>query len=167
MPCSGREDRGGALCRASVNACYLTSICPHPYRILRLCADSETNVQNAVQFLDNAVKDIVTSNAEVWARLCVFKANACDRYHLSYSVTLPTPHTPPHLPHLTHRHTFQAFNIVAFIPKLREYLRVQNPQKRQFLISWITVGDQQDGVSQGEDGSGNIMLSQASLAVLS
>ncbi len=39
--------------------------------IFRLCADSETNVQNAVQFLDNAVKDIVTSNTEVWMRLGV------------------------------------------------------------------------------------------------
>ncbi|GAX78869.1 hypothetical protein CEUSTIGMA_g6308.t1 [Chlamydomonas eustigma] len=66
--------------------------------MFRLCADSETNVQNAVQFLDNLVKDIVTGNP-------------------------------------------QAFNIEAFIPKLREYLRVQNPNKRQFLISWITALD--------------------------
>ena len=48
------------------------------------------------------------------------------------ALTSPLP-DPPCLSSL------QAFNIEAFIPKLREYLRVQNPNKRQFLISWITV----------------------------
>eukprot|EP00798_Chlamydomonas_sp_ICE-L_P022232 gene22232-29299_t len=62
--------------------------------MFRLCADSEPNVQNAVQFLDNLVKDILTES--------------------------------PH------------FNVDAFIPKLRDYLRVVNPNKRHFLISWIT-----------------------------
>lgn len=65
--------------------------------MFRLCADSETNVQNAVQFLDNLVKDIVTASPN--------------------------------------------FNIDAFIPKLRDYMRVVNPYKRQFLISWIMVLD--------------------------
>ncbi|KAG1654361.1 hypothetical protein FOA52_011295 [Chlamydomonas sp. UWO 241] len=66
--------------------------------MFRLCADSEPNVQNAVQFLDNLVKDIVTGNP-------------------------------------------QFFDIGAFIPKLHEYLRVVHPNKRQFLISWISVLD--------------------------
>ncbi|KAL0055697.1 hypothetical protein WJX82_003331 [Trebouxia sp. C0006] len=63
--------------------------------LFRLCADSEANVQNAAQFLDNLVKDIVTA---------------------SYALDLD-----------------------EFIPKLREYLTVVNPYKRQFLISWISV----------------------------
>ena len=54
-------------------------------------------MQNAVQFLDNLVKDIVTASP--------------------------------------------SFNIDAFIPKLRDYLRVVNPHKRQFLVSWISVLD--------------------------
>ena len=62
--------------------------------MFRLCADSESSVQSAVQFLDNLVKDIVTASSH--------------------------------------------FNVDAFIPKLRDYLRVINPHKRQFLISWIT-----------------------------
>lgn len=33
------------------------------------------------------------------------------------------------------------FSVDAFIPKLRDYMRVVNPYKRQFLISWITVLD--------------------------
>ncbi|WIA13429.1 hypothetical protein OEZ85_007009 [Tetradesmus obliquus] len=65
--------------------------------MFRLCADSETNVQNAVQFLDNLVKDIVTAS--------------------------------PH------------FSVEGFIPRLRDYLRVTNPYKRQFLISWVSVLD--------------------------
>lgn len=65
--------------------------------MFRLCADSENNVQNAVQFLDNLVKDIVTASPN--------------------------------------------FNVNAFIPKLRDYMRVVNPFKRQFLISWMTVLD--------------------------
>ena len=32
-----------------------------------------------------------------------------------------------------------SFNVDGFIPKLRDYLRVVNPNKRQFLISWIMV----------------------------
>lgn len=64
--------------------------------MFRLCADSESSVQSAVQFLDNLVKDIVTASNH--------------------------------------------FNVDAFIPKLRDYLRVINPHKRQFLISWITGG---------------------------
>ncbi|KAK9810224.1 hypothetical protein WJX72_006988 [[Myrmecia] bisecta] len=63
--------------------------------LFRLCADSEPNVQNAAQFLDNLIKDIVTAS--------------------------PT------------------FDIDAFIPRLKEYLTVVNPYKRQFLINWITV----------------------------
>lgn len=63
--------------------------------MFRLCADPESNVQNAVQFLDNLVKDIVAASPR--------------------------------------------FNIEQFIPKLRSYLRVTHPNKRQFLISWITV----------------------------
>ena len=33
------------------------------------------------------------------------------------------------------------FDIMAFIPDLKECLTVINPFKRQFLISWITVLD--------------------------
>ncbi|KAJ9506549.1 hypothetical protein QJQ45_019610, partial [Haematococcus lacustris] len=33
------------------------------------------------------------------------------------------------------------FNAAVFIPKLREYLRVAHPSKRQFLLHWITVLD--------------------------
>ena len=33
------------------------------------------------------------------------------------------------------------FNVDSFIPKLRDYMRVVNPYKRQFLISWIAVLD--------------------------
>lgn len=29
------------------------------------------------------------------------------------------------------------FSIEGFIPRLRDYLRVTNPYKRQFLISWV------------------------------
>ena len=32
-----------------------------------------------------------------------------------------------------------ALDLDEFIPKLREYLTVVNPYKRQFLISWISV----------------------------
>ncbi|KIZ00332.1 putative Protein VAC14 like protein [Monoraphidium neglectum] len=63
--------------------------------MFRLCADSESNVQNAVTFLDNLVKDIVTASPQ--------------------------------------------FSVDAFIPKLRDYMRVTNPYKRQFLISWVAV----------------------------
>eukprot|EP00201_Polytomella_parva_P000025 CAMPEP_0175039508 /NCGR_PEP_ID=MMETSP0052_2-20121109/630_1 /TAXON_ID=51329 ORGANISM="Polytomella parva, Strain SAG 63-3" /NCGR_SAMPLE_ID=MMETSP0052_2 /ASSEMBLY_ACC=CAM_ASM_000194 /LENGTH=479 /DNA_ID=CAMNT_0016301383 /DNA_START=141 /DNA_END=1576 /DNA_ORIENTATION=+ len=63
--------------------------------LFRLSADSESNVQNAVQFLDSLVKDVVT---------------ACP-----------------------------SFDVHAFIPKLRDYLRVVNPHKRQFLISWVVL----------------------------
>ncbi len=56
----------------------------------RLCADSEANVQNAVQFLDALVKDIA-ADCTTW-------------------------------------------DVSAFIPKLRDYLRVTNPHKRQFLL---------------------------------
>ena len=34
-----------------------------------------------------------------------------------------------------------SFNIDAFIPKLRDYLRTVNPHKRQFLVSWISAHD--------------------------
>jgi hypothetical protein len=33
------------------------------------------------------------------------------------------------------------FSVEPLIPKLRDYMRVTNPYKRQFLISWITVLD--------------------------
>eukprot|EP00775_Hariotina_reticulata_P005343 gene5343-5580_t len=33
------------------------------------------------------------------------------------------------------------FSIEGFIPRLRDYLRVTNPYKRQFLISWVSVLD--------------------------
>lgn len=62
-----------------------------------MCADSEANVQNAVQFLDALIKDI-----------------AADCTH---------------------------WDVGAFIPKLRDYLRVTNPHKRQFLLSWVVVLD--------------------------
>eukprot|EP00198_Chlamydomonas_reinhardtii_P009884 XP_001699221.1 predicted protein [Chlamydomonas reinhardtii] len=65
--------------------------------MFRLCADSEANVQNAVQFLDALIKDI-----------------AADCTH---------------------------WDVGAFIPKLRDYLRVTNPHKRQFLLSWVVVLD--------------------------
>ncbi|GLC41783.1 hypothetical protein PLESTM_001239100 [Pleodorina starrii] len=65
--------------------------------MFRLCADSEPNVQNAVQFLDALIKDIAAD---------------CTR-----------------------------FDVAAFIPKLRDYLRVTNPHKRQFLLSWVVVLD--------------------------
>ncbi|GFR44339.1 hypothetical protein Agub_g5555, partial [Astrephomene gubernaculifera] len=65
--------------------------------MFRLCADSESNVQNAVQFLDALIKDI-----------------AADCAH---------------------------FDVAAFVPKLRDYLRVTNPHKRQFLLSWVVVLD--------------------------
>jgi vacuole morphology and inheritance protein 14 len=29
------------------------------------------------------------------------------------------------------------FSVEGFIPRLRDYLRVTNPYKRQFLISWV------------------------------
>ena len=44
--------------------CTLTLPLPAPCHC-SLCADSEMSVQNAVQFLDNLVKDIVTSNPQV------------------------------------------------------------------------------------------------------
>ncbi|KAG2488883.1 hypothetical protein HYH03_012677 [Edaphochlamys debaryana] len=65
--------------------------------MFRLCADSEPNVQNAVQFLDALIKDI-----------------AADCTH---------------------------WDVAAFIPKLRDYLRVTNPHKRSFLLSWVVVLD--------------------------
>ncbi|EFJ46562.1 hypothetical protein VOLCADRAFT_62382 [Volvox carteri f. nagariensis] len=65
--------------------------------MFRLCADSEANVQNAVQFLDALIKDIAAD---------------CTN-----------------------------FDVAAFIPKLRDYLRVTNPHKRQFLLSWVVVLD--------------------------
>jgi vacuole morphology and inheritance protein 14 len=34
-----------------------------------------------------------------------------------------------------------AFTLEPLVPKLRDYLRVANPYKRHFLISWITVLD--------------------------
>jgi len=30
------------------------------------------------------------------------------------------------------------FSVEGFIPRLRDYLRVTNPYKRQFLISWVS-----------------------------
>lgn len=67
--------------------------------MFRLCADPEANVQSAVTFLDNLVKDIVAAAGP------------------------------------------SRFSVQAFVPKLRDYLRVVNPSKRQFLISWISVLD--------------------------
>lgn len=32
-----------------------------------------------------------------------------------------------------------AFDLAPLVPKLRDYLRVVNPFKRQFLIAWIAV----------------------------
>jgi hypothetical protein len=32
-----------------------------------------------------------------------------------------------------------SFNMAGFVPKLRDYLRVGHPNKRMFLVSWITV----------------------------
>ncbi|KXZ45904.1 hypothetical protein GPECTOR_49g488 [Gonium pectorale] len=65
--------------------------------MFRLCADSEANVQSAVQFLDALIKDIA-ADAE-------------------------------------------AFDVAAFIPKLRDYLRVTHPHKRAFLLSWVALLD--------------------------
>jgi hypothetical protein len=31
------------------------------------------------------------------------------------------------------------FSVEGFIPRLRDYLRVTNPYKRQFLISWVSL----------------------------
>jgi hypothetical protein len=31
------------------------------------------------------------------------------------------------------------FSVEGFIPRLRDYLRVTNPYKRQFLISWVSA----------------------------
>mmetsp|Transcript_2306 Transcript_2306/g.5914 ORF Transcript_2306/g.5914 Transcript_2306/m.5914 type:complete len:925 (+) Transcript_2306:104-2878(+) len=66
--------------------------------MFRLCADAEANVLNAVQFLDNLVKDIIAASPA-------------------------------------------SFNMAGFVPKLRDYLRVAHPNKRMFLVSWITVLD--------------------------
>ncbi|GLI67554.1 hypothetical protein VaNZ11_011781 [Volvox africanus] len=70
--------------------------------MFRLCADSEANVQNAVQFLDALIKDIAAD---------------CTN-----------------------------FEVAAFIPKLRDYLRVTNPHKRQFLLSWVEALDSMPNV---------------------
>ncbi len=57
----------------------------------------------------------------------------------------PAPHvTPPPFPPSPPQDIVTAsphFNIESFVPKLRDYMRVTNPYKRQFLISWITVLD--------------------------
>ncbi len=69
---------------------------------LRLCADSETNVQNAVQFLDNLVKDIVTGNPQVglgntWGQVVHVGREGCwtvlaSIYKAARIPNKPTPH---------------------------------------------------------------------------
>ena len=86
--------------------------------LFRLCADSEANVQNAAQFLDNLVK--ASQVQGVSAHLCLQECNSCQTMQDIVTASY-------------------ALDLDEFIPGLKEYLTVVNPYKRQFLVSWISV----------------------------
>jgi vacuole morphology and inheritance protein 14 len=104
--------------------------------LFRLCADPDPGVQSAVAFLDGLIKvcDYVLVG---WPResgvyfSCILQVKHDDR-----------DPKPTH----TNRHATQdivtaspSFSVDAFVPRLRDYMRVANPYKRQFLVSWVAA----------------------------
>lgn len=102
--------------------------------MFRLCADSEANVQNAVTFLDNLVK--VRGRLGAWTAWFrkVAHVQAIDLLCCSVSqsrpIVLDFPGRAPTAAAVQDIVTASPqFSVDAFIPKLRDYMRVTNPYK--------------------------------------
>lgn len=63
----------------------------------RLCADSETNVQSAVQFLDALIKDIVAASPVFDLQVRPAARFAAGRGPTWRASCLANPHTPTHM----------------------------------------------------------------------
>lgn len=173
---TGQSSLCALVCR--VDACV--SLPPPPTLLRhRLCADSEPNVQNAVQFLDALIKDIAAdcTHWDVAAFIPKVRMQCAQaphrvrflRWHSPHPRTLHagrwrrTQHLVPATPaarlpardqsialklkrqlfHFSKLFLTQALPSppVPLFAQLRDYLRVTNPHKRQFLLSWVVVLD--------------------------